>query len=129
MKALTIEELNEALVQMDTLLETFSQKQLLISATHIKRPRPDLSAQKLGKPNPKVSEALTGRKQPHNSIRLKGTKNPHHSEVMSRPCELNGVIYPSMKALRLAVGQGKNGSRSPNVRFITAEEVIVWKKK
>lgn len=32
------------------------------------------------------------------------------------PCELNGVVYPSFRALKQALGNGVNGGRNPNIK-------------
>lgn len=41
------------------------------------------------------------------------------SQLFSKPCTIDGVIiYPSMSALKLALGQGKNGYKHPNFRYL-----------
>jgi hypothetical protein len=52
------------------------------------------------------------------SERMKG--KPNMSAVkLQKPCTIDGeIIYPSVSALVAALGHGKNGIKSPNLRFI-----------
>lgn len=55
----------------------------------------------------KISKALTGKSKPGLSI------------LKSKPCTVDGVIiYKSRRELGKILGQGKNGSKSPNFRYV-----------
>lgn len=44
---------------------------------------------------------------------------PIRNENLCKPCTADGItIYPSVVALRAALGQGKSGTASPNFRFV-----------
>jgi hypothetical protein len=60
-----------------------------------------------------VSKVKAGKKQPNISKALKG-----HVKKTG-PCTVDGItIYSGVMELRKALGQGKNGTRSPGFRFV-----------
>jgi len=49
---------------------------------------------------------------------LKG-KPSNNAAALSKPCTVDGItLYPNLKALSLALGQGKAGAKHPNFRYI-----------
>jgi hypothetical protein len=79
--------------------------------------------------NAKRSNTLTGRKYDRERIKKSADSNrgkkqsPEHTaksaKANSKPCTIDGItIYPSLKALIQCLGKGKNGSRSPGLKFV-----------
>jgi|SRR5579859_3707581 len=67
---------------------------------------------------------LTGRKhdearRKRQGQRMKGIPNVAASKKLQKRCTVDGEnIYPSVRDLVAALGHGKNGARSPSLRFI-----------
>lgn len=55
----------------------------------------------------KIGDSLRGRTVP-DEVKAK----------LSKRCELDGKVYPSIKALVLERGQGKNGAKHPRLKFL-----------
>lgn len=52
------------------------------------------------------------------------------AEASHKPCTIDFVkIYPTRKALAEELGQGKSGTRSPNFRYLTPEEIKTYGTK
>lgn len=42
------------------------------------------------------------------------------AKCTSKPCTVDGItVFPSVRALRAALGNGKNGGQSPNFRYVS----------
>mgnify|MGYP002397533366 CR=1 FL=1 len=70
-----------------------------------------------------ISEQLQGRSRSEDTKRkiskfMKGKSNVSAAKLC-KPCTVDGqTIYPSRAALTAALGYGKNGARSPHLRFV-----------
>lgn len=92
-------------------------RQAQLGKKHSQETRDKMSATRKGKVKTpehlaKIGKALKGSGNMQKAILAR-------AESQKKPCTIDGVkIYPSLKALSLELGFGRNGSRSPNLKFI-----------
>ena len=84
----------------------------------------NLSAAMKGKPASEAKIAamkgkpLSEERKAKIAAALKG-KPSNNAAALSKPCTVDGItLYPNLKALSLALGQGKAGTNHPNFRYI-----------
>ncbi len=59
--------------------------------------------------------------------RASRTRGPRIKAALEKPCTIDGIIYSSQKALIAELGSGKNGARHAAFRYLTPEEVTLWR--